>query len=165
MSSLGDTAITWRCSPSRFVFSATPNAFLSEGEARAVVVQAFPKRRGKRHDTEFRDPVRKSDARLRLGAPCGKADGRRFALTVDECQRQRRMERNGGPTGKRTSCGLGSGSSRRSENWRTRSTGFCFQLKFRRARRSGRGPNGLGWEFFIALGRLEARGLLDVAGQ
>ena len=73
-------ATTLRCSPYDFMISATHNASLSEGGARAVVVRDFPESSHQTRDnTESPRRLRPSEARLGLacrprvrrnGAPC-----------------------------------------------------------------------------------------------
>ena len=66
---MGETATTWRCSPTRFMFSTTTTLF-SEGGALAVVVRDFSETpHGTRDNTDFPCPMRKSEARRRLACP------------------------------------------------------------------------------------------------
>ena len=64
-------------------FFDRPNAFLSEGEAHAAVVEDFPETvHQTRDNTDFARPPRKSEARLRLACPRGKAQMKTWTQVV-----------------------------------------------------------------------------------
>ena len=67
---MGETATTWRCSPTRFMFSTTTTLLSQRGEPSPLLFGTFPKRcMGRRDNTDFPRPMRKSGARRRPACP------------------------------------------------------------------------------------------------
>ena len=67
---MGETATTWRCSPTRFMFSTTTTLFSQRAEPSPLSFGTFPKRRmGRGITRNFPRPMRDPEARLRLACP------------------------------------------------------------------------------------------------